>query len=805
VTIADDVRAPSRPYPGIESYSFGDRFIFFGRDAEARKLMHLLILYRGVMLFGDSGVGKSSLLNAAILPAAVEEDFTPVFIRVRPRASEELAIQPVEDDTGTLRPVLTVPDVGENTLSCSELLEVLRDPQLVGADRHPLLVFDQFEELVTLFGEPAGIADDGTDPLAIQRRIIDLIHTLLTDDALRVKVVLSFREDYLAKLRDWFGDVPYFDEHYLRVESLRADAEVLHRLIRRPFEVYPGRFANEISESLASAVAEDLVTRSGGHRVGLSELQVVCRGLWESGAPEATFRRHGSDRIIEDFYTSALHLLSSEHQRVSIDVLARLVTSSGTRNIVSRDDLVAQVTRAVGVSEALVGETLDELHGTARLVSREQRRGVEFYEVVSEHTIPWIVAQTRDRVDAQEVTELRQELFEGVRNETLRYVRFAGAWRRWWIFISLLLLGGVVGLLIWDATSDEPAWVAGVGGSLVLALVAFTVVGAIGTRRSGRRASRAELICEQARRFLDDATPTTREEVNDIRSEFRQRYVPLPLDHQADHRARPIATQSESALGPLPPTRAPVVEAGSSPPPRVDVTTRTTSVEGELAKRDLLAGSRAEADWYLRRAAWWRRGSLAAGLTSFAAAVIFAGLAGEDTDQQPWSSLYVVFFYVTFAVPIAWFGFGRRARKRAGRAEQLYEEAAVFLGGRHPRSGAEVRSLRSEFRARYVPLPIDADREAGSAGWAPPSADAAARHGSVTTRSTGATDATEIGDSGGDLAPPDRHVSPSRPQPRRAAAWLPDPTGRHEQRYWDGAKWSEHVADGGVPSEDPTS
>ncbi|MDZ4166352.1 MAG: DUF2510 domain-containing protein [Coriobacteriia bacterium] len=36
-----------------------------------------------------------------------------------------------------------------------------------------------------------------------------------------------------------------------------------------------------------------------------------------------------------------------------------------------------------------------------------------------------------------------------------------------------------------------------------------------------------------------------------------------------------------------------------------------------------------------------------------------------------------------------------------------------------------------------------------------------------------------------------------------AAAWYPDPTGRHEMRYWDGAKWTADVADGGAAATDP--
>lgn len=38
-----------------------------------------------------------------------------------------------------------------------------------------------------------------------------------------------------------------------------------------------------------------------------------------------------------------------------------------------------------------------------------------------------------------------------------------------------------------------------------------------------------------------------------------------------------------------------------------------------------------------------------------------------------------------------------------------------------------------------------------------------------------------------------------------AAGWWPDPTGRHESRYWEGASWSDSVADGGVQATDQPS
>lgn len=42
------------------------------------------------------------------------------------------------------------------------------------------------------------------------------------------------------------------------------------------------------------------------------------------------------------------------------------------------------------------------------------------------------------------------------------------------------------------------------------------------------------------------------------------------------------------------------------------------------------------------------------------------------------------------------------------------------------------------------------------------------------------------------------------PKPiRPAAGWLADPTGRFDQRYWDGSGWTDHVAKGNEVSKDP--
>jgi hypothetical protein len=48
-------------------------------------------------------------------------------------------------------------------------------------------------------------------------------------------------------------------------------------------------------------------------------------------------------------------------------------------------------------------------------------------------------------------------------------------------------------------------------------------------------------------------------------------------------------------------------------------------------------------------------------------------------------------------------------------------------------------------------------------------------------------------------------VATATPRPTMAARWLPDPTGRHQYRYWDGTSWTENIYDAGVESRDPVS
>src|SRR5712691_5202472 len=89
---------PDSPYPGIKSFRFLDQQIFSSRDEETWNLLSNILIYRGVLLYGDSGSGKSSLINAGLIPAALKENFIAHRLRVQPQLGKEIKIEriPIE-------------------------------------------------------------------------------------------------------------------------------------------------------------------------------------------------------------------------------------------------------------------------------------------------------------------------------------------------------------------------------------------------------------------------------------------------------------------------------------------------------------------------------------------------------------------------------------------------------------------------------------------------------------------------------------------------------------------------------------
>ena len=229
--------------------------------------------------------------------------------------------------------------------------------------RRVLLVFDQFEELITLF-------DGDADALAAQARVLDAILQLLRSTEVRAKLLFVFREDYLAALEPLVLAQPQLSDQFLRLIS--PPVECASQIIRAPFVRYGSAFGRELSDDVAERVAAALKARSRTGALNLSELQIVCRRLWDAEDPGGLLESQGVEGLLEAFLNERLADFGGALGDVAVAVLTRLVTLSGTRNVVSHDDLVTQAIAETGCDGNAVEDVMDRLASGARLIRSER-------------------------------------------------------------------------------------------------------------------------------------------------------------------------------------------------------------------------------------------------------------------------------------------------------------------------------------------------------------------------------------------------------------------------------------------------
>lgn len=369
------------PYRGIKPFRYADDTIFFGRDDESEHLASLVMVYRGVFLYGATGAGKSSLINAGLIPAVALHGLRPERIRLRPERGQEIVVERIEIDdlTGRLLPSIFVDAPDEASRTALSLRAF--DARLRGGrgETRPLLIFDQFEEILTLFDE-RGAAE-------LRAEIIATLVRLLREP-IPIKFVFVFREEYLARITELLASCPELVDQSLRLAPPRP--EVLPQIIGGPFERFPGHYPREFSAGLAQRLQGAFVERSGPDELSLSVVETVCLRLWESDDPDALLRERGVQGILEDYLGATLERMPPNEKAAAIALLSEMITSAGTRAVVSHEELMQRVAPKRAHARRIHEQALQQLVDESRLVRRESRRDSFLYELTSEFLVPWI-------------------------------------------------------------------------------------------------------------------------------------------------------------------------------------------------------------------------------------------------------------------------------------------------------------------------------------------------------------------------------------------------------------------------------
>ncbi|MGA2531435.1 MAG: ATP-binding protein [Candidatus Aminicenantales bacterium] len=385
------------PYRGILPFRYADRANFFGREREVSELAAKILLYRLVVLFGDSGSGKSSLINAGVVPRLELESFQPERLRVRPFKESPFLVERISSGSRDLRflPSAFADFAHDGSSDSREVycsLEGFRRALSSASREQPLvLIIDQFEELFTLF-EPA-------DHI-LQGRILDVIANVANQKDLPVKIVLGIREDFLGKLELISKEYPQVFDRRVRLGMLSTESA--RRAVIGPFE-RKDEFAAEISAETADVIIGELGQGTEYAGIHPTQLQIVCSRLWDQYAGEARViasghfqAMNGVKGILEGFLEAATSALSPGQKDLAYRVLGQLITVSGTRDVVSDAKLKSWRAQAEQEDDKALADVLGFLE-ERKLINRTPQHGMYYYEVSSEYLVAPIQVYNRER------------------------------------------------------------------------------------------------------------------------------------------------------------------------------------------------------------------------------------------------------------------------------------------------------------------------------------------------------------------------------------------------------------------------
>jgi hypothetical protein len=360
---------PTQPYVGPRPFETNDRSLFFGRDREADDILSLIMFHRTVLLYAQSGAGKSSLINTLIVPGLQADGFaTPPVVRIRgapPTWLQNSANAYIASIRDALMP--DAPEAPPADIADLTLLDLLRAAGPPPDGRGPVLVFDQFEELFVTY------QDRWPEREAVFVQIAQALDGIPT-----LRVLFSMREDSIAELDPLMWRIPQGIDVRYRLELLRHDAAISAVIgpSERDGVTFNRDAANRLVGNLQQINVEGQdgrLQQATGEYIEPVQLQIVCRRLWDR-LPEGIEAINESDleqfgdvgEAIREFYLAAVRRVSElrNYPETLIHMgCTQFVTSSGTRSMVHlAGDNVGML--PIGVVTALVDEHF--LRGEAR-------------------------------------------------------------------------------------------------------------------------------------------------------------------------------------------------------------------------------------------------------------------------------------------------------------------------------------------------------------------------------------------------------------------------------------------------------
>ncbi len=458
----------NNPWKGLKSYDEND--IIFGRDEEISQLYTRIIYNTQTVVYGKSGVGKSSVINAGVIRRAKMDGMLPVWIRLAHTTKSGQPTIPyieqikarIEDERIKMgaesEEVVKHNDEHEETLW--ELMHRKRYWLTNGEQRQqliPLVIFDQFEEIFTLeidskrvlnfFAELADLLNDvkpeyitkqeqksieeqnkehepseqGTKNKNIFTKIANLKRDNIPEyiEKSDFHIVVTLREDFLSYLERYTAYIPSMKQN--RFALLPLNEEQAAKIIMEPVK-------GLIDIQVATEIIQKVTGKNNFKIDGTPELEVdsailslYLEQLYNKKSQDSDIITSEmvvqySDDIIKNFYEESIREIDER----TIEYLEdELITNANRRNNVARTDLIQG-----GVSEKYLDLLLNR-----KILRQFNYGGDERIEFIHDILCPIVnnriehreqLAKEREEQKKREEEEARREKERQIQEEKLR-------------------------------------------------------------------------------------------------------------------------------------------------------------------------------------------------------------------------------------------------------------------------------------------------------------------------------------------------------------------------------------------------
>jgi len=329
----------SGPYRGLQAFSHHERDVFFGREEESAEVVEKVRLHAGVVVVGASGSGKSSLLEAGVIPAILDGAlggslaYRPLVVLPSRRPLQAIAAA-----------VATATNASEQEVRTF----LQRTPQGLGAALRDSL--QEGEGYLVVVDPLEALAGDDVDP-AETRAACDAIASVLEPVRPELRLLASVRADRMDRLFAVESLRPWLVRGFHPIRPLRGDQ-------LRSVLIEPARAAGFELES--QAVVDEILEEAEGLEAGLPLVSFAMQAWWSMRdeprriLPSRAWRELGG--VAGALVRNAESVVASLDRdlRAAVEAtLLRLVREDGSRRRVSRQELVDPASGLPHVADAL--------------------------------------------------------------------------------------------------------------------------------------------------------------------------------------------------------------------------------------------------------------------------------------------------------------------------------------------------------------------------------------------------------------------------------------------------------------------